>query len=257
MRVTTLASGSKGNCIYIEGESGALFLDAGLSVREILARLMLAGGDPKRVQAVLVTHEHGDHIRGAAPLARRLKVPIAGSAGTLSQLVRWSSGRVAPEMISCRSGEGFEVGEFRIYPFPTSHDALEPLGFCIQEGGIRLGCCTDTGILSPPIIEQLRRCDMAILESNHCPEMLRNGPYPVFLQQRIRSRRGHLSNLAASECIRQLGNDVPIIQLAHLSEINNTPSLALATAGEGLGLFSGEVELFVGLQHTVSPTRIL
>jgi phosphoribosyl 1,2-cyclic phosphodiesterase len=257
MRVTTLASGSKGNCIYIEGGDGALLLDAGLSMREILARLKTVGGNPERIQAILVTHEHGDHIRGVAPLARRLQVPVAGSEGTLSQLTRWSSTRMPPVLIPCQGGDEFAVGDFRILPFSTSHDALEPLGFCVQEEGIRLGCCTDTGYLSPAITEELYRCDMVILESNHCPEMLKNGPYPAVLKQRIRSRRGHLSNPAASECLRRLGREVPIIQLAHLSEINNTPSRALASAREGLGLFAGEVDLFLGLQHAVSPTRIL
>lgn len=257
MRVTTLSSGSKGNCVYVEGESGALLIDAGLSVREILSRLSAAGGKADLIHSVLVTHEHGDHIRGVAALARRLGIPVTGSAGTLSRLPSWSSSTRLPDRITCRPGTPFRAGEFTVHPFSTSHDAREPLGYCVQEGGIRLGCCTDTGILTPAMMEILGRCDMLILESNHCPDLLRNGPYPEVLKRRIRSRRGHLSNQAAAAGLQTLGAEVPVIQLAHLSEINNTPARALSAARAGLGLFGDQVDLLLALQHGVSPSRTL
>jgi phosphoribosyl 1,2-cyclic phosphodiesterase len=257
MRVTTLASGSKGNCVYLEGGGGALLIDAGLSAREILTRVTVAGGRPDLVRAILVTHEHGDHIRGVSALARRLQVPIVGTPGTLSEILRTASPRSPPHLIPCRYDEELEIQDFHVRPFATSHDALEPCGFCIDEGDRRLGCCTDTGVIPSSLVECFRHCDMMILESNHCPEMLELGPYPVMLKRRIRSRKGHLSNTAAGECLRALARDVPLIQLAHLSEVNNTPEKALASARQAFGLFVDTVDLSLGLQHGVSPTKYL
>jgi phosphoribosyl 1,2-cyclic phosphodiesterase len=257
MRVTILASGSKGNCVYLEGKNGAVLIDAGLSAREILARLAAIGGKPDLIRALLVTHEHGDHIRGVSALARKLKVPVLGTRGTLSEIHCTSSFRAPLELISCRYGEELSVDDFDILPFATSHDALEPCGFVVKEDGGTLGCCTDTGFISPTLIEQFRRCDMMILESNHCPRMLQDGPYPAVLKKRIRSKRGHLSNVAAGECLRSIARDVPCIQLAHLSEINNTPEKALTSARGAFGLFAEGVDLSLGLQHRVSPTKYL
>jgi phosphoribosyl 1,2-cyclic phosphodiesterase len=257
MRVTTLASGSKGNCTYIEGNSGAVVIDAGLSAREILARVVMAEGKPDLIRALLVTHEHGDHIRGVSALARKLQVPIIGTHGTLLEVQRTASSRTLPEIIPCHFDEKIAIDDFSIQPFATSHDAREPCGFFVNEGDLRLGCCTDTGFVPPLLVDDFRRCDMMILESNHCPEMLENGPYPVALKRRIRSGKGHLSNTKAGDCLRLLARDVPIIQLAHLSEINNTPAKALACAREAYGLFADGVDLFVGLQHGISPTRRL
>jgi phosphoribosyl 1,2-cyclic phosphodiesterase len=257
MRVTTLASGSKGNCIYVEGNSGALLIDAGLSAREILARLNRAGGKPDLIRALLVTHEHGDHVRGVSALARKLQIPIIGTRGTLSEVLRTTSSRNPPEVRPCQFKERIPLHDFCIQPFATSHDALEPSGFCIQEGDLRLGCCTDTGFVSSALVEYFRRCDMMILESNHCPVMLEHGPYPVMLKRRIRSRKGHLSNTAAGDCLRLLAREVSLIQLAHLSEINNTPAKALACAREAFGLFADRLDLSVGLQQDISPTKHL
>jgi Metal-dependent hydrolases of the beta-lactamase superfamily I len=257
MRVTTLASGSKGNCIYVEGSSGAVLIDAGLSAREILERLKQAQGNPDLIRALLVTHEHGDHVRGVVALARNLQVPIVGTRGTLSEVLRTASLRAPPEVIPCQYGETLPIHDFCIYPFATSHDAQEPCGFYIQEGDLRLACCTDTGVVPTGHLEDFRRCDMMILESNHCPEMLQNGPYPAMLKKRIRSRKGHLSNTAAGDCLRSLAREVPVIQLAHLSEVNNTPVKALACAQEAFGLFIDSVDLSVGAQHRISPTKSL
>jgi phosphoribosyl 1,2-cyclic phosphodiesterase len=257
MRVTILASGSKGNCVYLEGRDGALLIDAGLSAREILARLGAAGGKPDLIRALLITHEHGDHIRGVSALARKLQVPIVGTRGTLTEVLRTASARAPPEVIPCRYDEELQIQDFQVRPFATSHDALEPCGFSLREGDVRVGCCTDTGFVSADLADRFRRCDMMILESNHCPEMLRNGPYPAMLKRRIGSKKGHLSNTAARDCLRALARDVPCIQLAHLSEINNTPAKALASAQEAFGLFVDAVDLSVGLQHRISPTRCL
>jgi len=255
MRCTILASGSKGNCAYVQGGSGALLIDAGLSAKETFCRLGRAGLDPGLIGAVLVTHEHGDHVRGLDVLARRLGVPVHATEGTLGDfLVHRRISDKPIRSFPCRYHEKFPVGPFSVEPFATSHDASEPCGFIIEENGQRLGYCTDTGLITPAMLGLLRRCDGIVLESNHCPEMLRNGPYPEALKRRIRSKRGHLSNTEAAACIRSLGRDVPGIVLAHLSEINNTPEKALRSARDGLGLFYEETTITVATQSGNSAT---
>jgi phosphoribosyl 1,2-cyclic phosphodiesterase len=153
--------------------------------------------------------------------------------------------------------EGFEVGGFSVEAFPTSHDAREPCGFFIGSDGCLFASCTDTGLLPPALTGRLSRCQGVLLESNHCPDMLRTGPYPESLKRRIRSRRGHLSNVAAAACLREIGGHVDAVILAHLSEINNTPEKALASAKEGLGFYIGDVKIMVAHQHQVTPTFTL
>jgi phosphoribosyl 1,2-cyclic phosphodiesterase len=249
MRCTILASGSKGNCVFLEGESGAILLDAGLSKKEILRRISRSHLDAGQIGAVLVTHEHGDHIKGLDVLARSLDIPVYATEGTLHDFLfhrRTSEKRIDSHV--CRYYERFMVGDFLIEPFATSHDAAEPCGFIIRENGLTIGYCTDTGIITPRMVGLLKRCDAIVLESNHCTEMLENGPYPEPLKRRIRSKRGHLSNTSAASCLRELGRDVPHIILAHLSEINNTPKKAMVSAREGLGLFFDEKTLIVASQ---------
>jgi len=254
MRCTMLASGSKGNCTVIEGESGAILIDAGLSTKELLSRLSRTGCQPETIDAVLVTHEHGDHIRGLDVLARRLGIPVYATEGTLADFLNCRRTSAKPiETHTCRHTEPFSIGSFDVESFATSHDAADPCGFVIRENGARFGYCTDTGILTPHMLSLLHRCDGVVLESNHCPEMLANGPYPESLKRRIRSSRGHLSNVAASEALRSLGADVPQIILAHLSEINNTPARARAGAREGLGIYYDEQTLMVATQTGTCP----
>jgi phosphoribosyl 1,2-cyclic phosphodiesterase len=243
MRCTILASGSKGNCVVIEGGTGSLLIDAGLSAKECFLRMERAGIDAGRIDALLVTHEHTDHIRGVDVLARKLEIPVYATEGTLADFLsfRRTSAKPLAHHI-CHDRERFAVGDFTIEPFSTSHDAKEPCGFMVIEGDIRLGYCTDTGIVTPHMHDLLRHCDGIVLESNHCPDMLHNGPYPEYLKHRIRSKRGHLSNPAAAACLRGFGKDVPKVILAHLSETNNTPEKAIVSARGGLGLFY-EMEL--------------
>ena len=249
MRCTILASGSKGNCVFLEGESGALLLDAGLSTKETLLRMDNASLDAGQILAVLVTHEHGDHIKGLDVLARRLNISVHATAGTLHDFLhhRCTSDKKI-DSHPCRYDERFEIGDFMIEPFATSHDAAEPCGFIIRENGVRFGYCTDTGIITPHVLDLLRHCDAIVLESNHCPDMLQNGPYPESLKRRIRSKRGHLSNTAAARCLQTLGKDVPQVILAHLSETNNTPERVRASAREGLGLFYEEMTVIIATQ---------
>ncbi|MDO9034518.1 MAG: MBL fold metallo-hydrolase [Methanoregula sp.] len=249
MRCTTLASGSKGNCFFIEGESGALLIDAGLSAKETFRRMAAADLDAGKISAVLVTHEHGDHIRGLEVLMKKLNIPAYATEGTLQDFLQ--NRRTSDKPIDCRvcrHDEEFTIGDFSIEAFKTSHDAVDPCGFVIRENGLRFGYCTDTGILTPQVLEKLRHCDGIVLESNHCPDMLANGPYPEFLKKRIRSQHGHLSNKAAADGMRTLGKDLPQVILAHLSETNNTTERVTASARNSLGLYYDETNVIVATQ---------
>ena len=249
MRCITLASGSKGNCFFIEGESGALLIDAGLSYKETIRRMAAADLDAGKICAVLVTHEHGDHIRGLEVLMKKLDIPAYATEGTLHDFLH--NRRTSDKPIDCRvcrHDDEFTVKDFSIEAFKTSHDAVEPCGFVIKENGLRFGYCTDTGILMPPMLEKLRHCDGIVLESNHCPDMLANGPYPEFLKRRISSKRGHLSNKVAADGMRLLGKDLPQVILAHLSETNNTTERVTASARNGLGLLYDEMNVIVATQ---------
>ena len=246
MECIALASGSSGNCLYIESGDAALLVDAGLSRREILARMTKAGGRADRVQAILVTHEHIDHMRGVFALARSLKVPVYATGGTLHEFIRCRGSTIMPaELVRCRFDEQLEIGNFSIGAYPTSHDAKEPCAFRVSDHGISIGCCTDTGTVSPGLREWLSRCDALVLESNHCPDMLMTGPYPEMLKRRIRSKRGHLSNPDAAVCIRTLSQHLHHVMLSHLSEVNNTPEKAMKTAQEGIGLFMDDVAITI------------
>jgi phosphoribosyl 1,2-cyclic phosphodiesterase len=254
MRCTILASGSKGNCTYVAGGDGAVLIDAGLSAKETLLRMTRTGCDPGAVTAIVVTHEHTDHVRGLDVLARNLSCPVYATRGTLADFLghRRTSGKEI-ETHSCRYNEPFTAGGFTISPFATSHDAAEPCGFILQESGKILGYCTDTGIVTPHMLNLLRHCDGVVLESNHCTEMLENGPYPEYLKRRIRSNRGHLSNQAAAAVLQILGRDVSQFTLSHLSEINNTPERARASARNGLGLLFEEKTVIVASQQGSTP----
>ncbi|MFH0968318.1 MAG: MBL fold metallo-hydrolase [Methanobacteriota archaeon] len=250
MRISVLASGSKGNCVYIEGDSGALLIDAGRSARDIFGtrdrggRVREAGGDPELIDGILVTHEHTDHIRGLGPIGNKLKKSAFGTVGTMDAFLRKQSGPPRFPIKTVRCGFPFDVGGFQVEAFPISHDATEPCGYLISEGSTRLCYCTDTGIVTSGMQEMLNQADGLIIESNHCTEMLRAGPYPEYLKRRIASHRGHLSNTDASAVLRELGDSLHLAILAHLSEENNEPDLALITAQEGLSLHAESVELF-------------
>jgi phosphoribosyl 1,2-cyclic phosphodiesterase len=247
MKLTALASGSRGNCTCIRGGRGSLLIDAGLSRREILRRLAGVGEDPSMIEAILVTHEHTDHIKGVDVLARHLNVPVYATAGTAEELLK-KCGRKPIDIRRCRYDEPFPVGDFLVEPFATSHDAREPCGFCVAEGDLRVGYCTDTGTITATIFDRLASCDAVLLESNHCPRMLEDGPYPAFLKSRIRSNRGHLSNPDAARCLQRLAGHIHMAMLAHLSETNNTGERALFSALEGLGLYSDQIEVTVAEQ---------
>ena len=227
MEIVALASGSKGNSLYVKSGKTAVLLDVGLSAREIERRMALVGALPADLSAILVTHEHTDHIRGVGPLARRYDLPVYMTERTY-QAAEDAVGRLP--RIECIDPETpFEIGVLWFSPFLISHDAVEPLGFAFTDGVLKVGVATDLGVVTHLVREQMRGAHVAIVESNHDPDMLMEGPYPWDLKQRIRGRKGHLSNPTATKFVETLyHSDLERVVLAHLSEINNTPETALA-----------------------------
>jgi phosphoribosyl 1,2-cyclic phosphodiesterase len=329
MRMTVLASGSKGNSTVISSSSTRVLVDAGLSCRELLKRMALAGEDPAKLDAILITHEHQDHIAGLAVLARRLKIPvfftepthrawvrmltprttmtyakwldhvqrekearaatIAASTPTTDLAAEFAAHSEAVASISAEaaslnrsddpnagpelpidpdeeelcgpepqltapqkseqkadpahlpaveyfhSGTSFCIGDIDITPFTTPHDAADPCGFVFESEGIRMALATDLGYMPPNVKAALKRIDVLLLESNHDLEMLRDGPYPWSVKQRVLSRVGHLSNNATADFLQNdYDGGAAWIVLGHLSESNNAPGLARHAAEQAL-----------------------
>ncbi|GFO63459.1 MBL fold metallo-hydrolase [Geomonas paludis] len=251
MRLSLLASGSKGNSLFLETDSCRLLIDAGLSGRETTNRLASIGVDAATLDGILVTHEHTDHIRSVGTLARRLKIPVLGSSRML-QAAHHVIGKA--ECIEFEAGAPFTFKGVSIDPFPVTHDACDPVGFRIESGEGCIGFATDLGIATRLTQEKLKGCRALVLEFNHDEQMLQDGPYPWHLKQRIRSRHGHLSNAEGANLLEELlHGDLQGVFLSHLSEVNNDPALALAAAR---GLLSRQnlcgPDLFLGCQHQVS-----
>jgi len=298
VRFTVLASGSKGNSAVVTGGRTRILVDAGLSCRELFRRMKVAGEDPATLDAIVVTHEHQDHVNGLAVTARKLGIPVYFTEGTHRAWMRWltprrqmtyaqwleqcrkqaatrqaemdaedgegepdeadgvaepSGGTTAVEVAEpihdsavkdptwlpaveyFRAGEPFQIGDFSIQPFTIPHDATDPVGFVMEAEGVRLGVATDLGYVPPNVKAQLKGLDLLLLESNHDLEMLRDGPYPWSVKQRVLSRVGHLSNDAAAEFLeKEYDGRAAYVILAHLSESNNLPELARVAAERAL-----------------------
>ncbi len=312
VRFTVLASGSRGNCTVLSGGRTRILVNAGLSCRELFRRMNLAGEDPETLNAIVITHEHQDHVNGIAVTARKLGVPVYFTEATHRAWMRWlsprrqmtyaqwleicrkqaaerraepdseasecdpsdepgeepventaqslvlnapdpaapdpaldaSSGRPPslkedptwlPAVEYFEAGQPFSIGDICLNPFTIPHDAADPVGFVFSAEGVRMGFATDLGYITPNVKEQLRDLDLLLLESNHDLEMLRDGPYPWSVKQRVLSRVGHLSNDSASQFLAQDYDGQAIwIILGHLSENNNLPELARVAAERAL-----------------------
>jgi len=324
VRFTVLASGSKGNSTVVTGGRTRILVDAGLSCRELFRRMRLAGEDPETLDAIVVTHEHSDHVNGVAVTARKLGIPVYFTEGTHRAWMRWLTPRrqmtYAQWLVLCRkqaaerqaeataadegelddadllaevptadcaqgdaepvspgmaaavaaeaqseaadeataarpkdpawlpaveyfqSGQPFDIGDIAVSPFTIPHDAADPVGFVFRAEGVRMAFATDLGYIPPNVKAQLKGVDLLLLESNHDLEMLRDGPYPWQVKQRVLSRVGHLSNDAAAEFLENsYDGQAAHIVLAHLSESNNLPELARLAAERALG---GRTSLF-------------
>jgi phosphoribosyl 1,2-cyclic phosphodiesterase len=305
VRFTVLASGSKGNSTVVTGGRTRILVDAGLSCRELFRRMKLAGEEPAALDAILVTHEHTDHINGLVVTARKLGIPVYFTEGTHRAWMRWLTPRrqmtyaqwlqqvrlqaaerqAETESAQCdaafepeevdpaecdpaespevaaeseqeasqripprkedptwlpsvqyfQSGQPFEIGDIAVSPFTIPHDAADPVGFVFRAEGVRMAVATDLGYIPPNVKAQLKGVDLLLLESNHDLEMLRDGPYPWSVKQRVLSRVGHLSNEAAADFLENgYDGQAAYVILAHLSESNNLPELARVTAERAL-----------------------
>lgn len=307
VRFTVLASGSKGNCTVVTGGKTRILVDAGLSCRELFRRMRQADEDPATLNAIIITHEHSDHVAGLAVTARKLGIPVYFTEGTHRAWVRWLSPRkqmtYAQWLEQCRkqaatrmaeadtpgpedcdpedvegngsdpgcaatenaaqpgeessrnkpkkkeekdptwlprveyfqAGKSLQIGDISVSPFTIPHDAVDPVGFVFQAEGVRMALATDLGYIPPNVKAQLKGVDLLLLESNHDLEMLRDGPYPWSVKQRVLSRVGHLSNEAAATYLEtEYDGQATYVILGHLSESNNLPELARISAERAL-----------------------
>jgi phosphoribosyl 1,2-cyclic phosphodiesterase len=291
VRFTVLASGSKGNSTVVSGSRTRILVDCGLSCRELFRRMMLAGEEPESLDAIIITHEHMDHINGLSVTARKLGIPVYFTEATHRAWMRWLTPRrqmtYAQWLEQCRqqaaerqaeadtaavegepdepepepateppsdrppsrkqdptwlpaveyfqAGQPFDIGDIAVSPFTIPHDAADPVGFVFRAEGVRMAFATDLGYIPPNVKAQLKGVDLLLLESNHDLEMLRDGPYPWAVKQRVLSRVGHLSNEAAAQFLEsEYDGQAAYVILAHLSESNNLPELARVTAERAL-----------------------
>ncbi len=231
--VCVLASGSKGNATYISDGNTAVLVDAGLSGIEIQRRMASRGLDPEKLHAILITHEHSDHIKGVGVLSRRFKLPVYINPKTEAAAEKQLGKLYERRYFEC--GTPFRLNRFIFHPFSISHDANDPAGFTVSCNGKKIGIATDLGIASNVVKAHLSTCSLLILEANHDPEMLEYGPYPWPLKQRVSGRTGHLSNDASRELLESIQHDgLSHVILAHLSEVNNTPNHAFSTVIRGI-----------------------
>ena len=236
MKIISLASGSSGNSLLVQANGSAILVDAGLSAKQIAERLGRAGTDPASIQAIVVSHGHSDHVKGVGVLSRKYKIPVWMNRGTYDA-VKQALGKIH-ELLFFQTGRVFEVSGFRIHPFSMPHDCVDPVGFRISRGATQLGVATDLGSVTGLVTNLLQGVQVAVLESNHDPKMLIDGPYHWELKQRVKGRLGHLSNSQSAGLLQRIFSDeLRAVVLAHVSETNNLPELALTCARDALGEF--------------------
>ncbi len=253
VRVCVLGSGSGGNCTLVATERTRILVDAGFSFREIKRRLRKIGEDPARLDAVLITHEHADHIAGLPTLARKARRPIFLTRLTEARL-DWAESEPVLEIF--QAGQRLSVGDIEIDSFTIPHDAVDPVAFCFRAEGLKVGVVTDLGYMPESVKQQIRGCHLLVLESNHDLDMLKVGPYPWFVKQRVMSRVGHLSNHAVSEFLTaDYDRGSQVLVLAHLSEQNNHPEIARLTAEQAL-LTTGAGGTRLVLAEQRHPTEV-
>lgn len=232
LEFASLGSGSKGNATLISVANTCIMVDCGFSMRESVARLAHYGKQPEQLAAILLTHEHGDHIRGAGALSRKYGIPVWSTRGTAQAEALGELGR----QYFINAEESFTIGEISVQAYPVPHDAREPCQFVFSNGEHKLGLLTDVGKVTPHIVEQLSACDALLLECNHDSEMLFQSDYPQSLKQRVSGDLGHLSNQQAADILAQLDTTkLKYIAAMHLSEKNNQTDLAQQALSKVLG----------------------
>jgi len=239
--VSVLASGSRGNTAVVETSRARILVDAGISCRETFKRMKSVGLDPRSISAILISHEHCDHVGGLATLARKLNVPVFMTGAThhaWARSMRDQAGEL-PKLAKLEifsAGRSFQIADITVTSFTIPHDAADPVGFSFRAEGAKIAIATDLGYVPASVCDHLRKCDVLMIESNHDLEMLRVGPYPWSVKQRVMSRVGHLSNESLAQFFaKDYDRGASYIVLAHLSEQNNHPEIARQAAENALG----------------------
>ncbi|MEP7183727.1 MAG: MBL fold metallo-hydrolase [Betaproteobacteria bacterium] len=234
MRFASLGSGSEGNGLVVEAGATRVLIDCGFGIRDTAARLARLGLAPDSLAAILVTHEHSDHIGGVPAFAGRHRIPVWATFGTLAAVSSRFEGM--EQVYGFDSHDGFAIGELEVRPVPVPHDAREPVQYVIGDGAVRLGVLTDLGVTTAHVEASLSGCDALVLECNHDPEMLENSSYPYPLKQRIAGRLGHLHNEASADLLTRIDTSrLKHLIAAHLSKQNNTPELARNALAGAMG----------------------
>ena len=255
MRFSVLASGSSGNACYVETAQSRILIDAGLSCRETIKRLELIDVDPKSIQALIITHEHSDHIKGAGPVARRLDIPVYINRSTLNKGIKTLGNLSRP--VTIHTGQTITINDLFVETFTKCHDAVDPMGLVVASNGVRLGLVTDLGRSTRMLEDRLRGCQGLIVEFNHDEGMLEEGPYPLYLKRRIRGPDGHLSNKEGLALLKALlHDDLGVVILAHLSEANNLPEKAFQELETALGRW-GRKSPKILLSHQDRPVPLI
>lgn len=255
--VCPLFSGSSGNCIFVRSEKSCFLIDAGRSCKQIKGYISGNGFNPNDVKFILVTHEHIDHVKGLEVFARYHRTKVLSSKGTIEFLER--RGILNSKIDYCPIDlSGTKINGIKVVPFDISHDCIQGFGYSIfLENNIKLSICSDIGYISDSVFESLKGSNVLIIESNHDIEMLKNGPYPRFLKERILSDKGHLSNFECCKVLKDLiKTGLKKIILCHLSEINNTPEIAYNSAFSAIDK-SSDCEIYVAPKDNTSNLQIV
>lgn len=258
VKLTILGSGSSGNCAYVETDETRVLVDAGFSPRQIRQRLAGIGRTPENLTAILITHEHSDHIQGLAGIAEKLGIPVYCNRATKDEIERLLKVRLDCRLFA--TGASFEVGDIAVDTFTIPHDAQDPVGYLLRTHGGNIGFVTDLGHVTKLVLERIRAANVLVLEANHDVKMLQECVHrPWSLKQRILSRHGHLSNEAAAECASQIMSaDLRRLYLGHLSRQCNTPELAFRVVQKQLEQIGAtHVHLELTSQNIPCPTLSL
>lgn len=246
-----LASGSKGNCIYLGTQNTKILIDAGISAKAAKEKLAQINVDLADIDAILISHEHTDHIQGLKVLAYKMGIPVLANNETAKGIVE--TFHDCPKFKIFSTGETFEFGDLEIHPFTIQHDTLDPVAFTIRSGSLKLGFCTDLGFVTSLVQNQLRDCDYLYVESNHQPSMVHASSRPMIYKQRVLSRSGHLSNEACGQLLGHVAHPkLKHVHLAHLSSECNTPDTALSVVNGILKEKGIQLDICIAAQDMIS-----
>ena len=252
----SLYSGSTGNSLFVESNTTKILIDAGVSAKKIQEALLKINTNIEDLDAILITHEHVDHVRGIGVISKKYNIPIYSTLKTWSALDKYSENISVHNKKSFNIGEDFEIGNFKVSSFEIPHDAVDPCGFNVFCDGKKLSIATDVGHITADILTNLKDSDFIMLEANHDPEILKCGNYPYILKQRILGSHGHMSNSLAAETICKLANNnLKNVMLGHLSKENNFPELAYKTVEQEL--INNNLNINLNIASPIEPSPII